>query len=104
MKTLIEQRDEFLREERERLSPDKYIGKCYICHAEVLQKDLGNTVRYFEGWPGDHLACTKHPGVVEEYNRQFEQVCEKMQCYREQREMQHKLQCEKDVRTLAKEP
>jgi len=57
------------------------IGKCFICKKEITKHDLtyieeGTDIpaaRYYEGWPGDGLLCTEHPGV----DKQFEEAIKK---------------------------
>lgn len=50
-------------------------GKCFICKKEITRHDIShkeegqeyNTAYYYERWPGDHVCCSNHPGVVAEY-------------------------------------
>lgn len=51
------------------------IGRCFICKRELTRHDISYTeegkqhpsARYYEKWPGDHVCCMEHPGVISEY-------------------------------------
>lgn len=57
------------------------VGKCFICKKEITRHDISHieeghddpAAKYFKGWPGDGVLCTKHVGVVEEYDKEIEQ-------------------------------
>lgn len=55
--------------------PNKVIGKCYICGKEITEHDLNHKEEGQEyplalcdnRWPGDHICCAVHPGVIADF-------------------------------------
>lgn len=51
------------------------IGQCFVCGAPITKhllsfREEGESYPkavYVNGWPKSGLACTKHPGIIEEY-------------------------------------
>ena len=49
---------------------DEEAEKCCICKKTITRNDLREHKSvYCEFFPGDHVCCTEHPGVKEEYTR-----------------------------------
>lgn len=56
---------------------EEVIGKCYICKKQLTRFDISHREEgqeyqnafYYEKWPGDHVCCTKHPGVIASYEQ-----------------------------------
>ena len=59
---------------------EEVVGYCFVCNNIVFRSMLGTKdgqshpeAYYYAGWPRDGLACAKHHGVIEEYERELAQ-------------------------------
>ena len=54
------------------------VGTCFVCKKEIRKHDLTYKEeghRYpaavqCTSWPGSGIACTEHPGVIEQYEKE----------------------------------